>query len=284
MDTIANGQARRETPAPEWEELVHFRVIHPVKRITVGGTVWEYIATGRGPESLLILPGLLGSGETSFQHMGLLEREYRVIAPSYPATITGVTQLLDGLRGILDAEQIVQAHVLGESHGGLVAECLARRYPRRLGKLILAQVRPPTPEGARRDGKTAAGTRYLPEGIQRGLLRRAVKNSLGNGLAEGSFWREYSEMMIRRLDRSGLISRCKVAADLEAVSGLSTGDRRGWTGRTLILEDRDNPATQALRALYPQATVGAFHASGRAASPSSVVERVAAITRFLRED
>ena len=96
----------RNVPRAEQDRLLRFRSTHPVKRLTAGGTQWEYITSGRGDETLLILPGLLGIGEMSFQHILAFEDEYRVIAPSYPLALTTVEQMVAGIAAILDAERI----------------------------------------------------------------------------------------------------------------------------------------------------------------------------------
>jgi pimeloyl-ACP methyl ester carboxylesterase len=125
---LAFDQSYGKTPPQTANELASFRVTHPFKHTWVSGCQWEYIDAGRGSEVLLILPGLLGIGEMSFQHIGAFETDCRVIAPSYPFEITTMQQMTDGVAAILEAEGIRQAHVLGGSYGGMVAQCLVRRY------------------------------------------------------------------------------------------------------------------------------------------------------------
>ena len=76
-------------------------------------------------------------GESLFTRIPTFEDRYRIIAPSYASVPTAV-QLLDGLAGILDAEGVRAAHVLGPSYGGMVAQCFVRRHPERVKTLILA--------------------------------------------------------------------------------------------------------------------------------------------------
>jgi pimeloyl-ACP methyl ester carboxylesterase len=76
-------------------------------------------------------------GEAGFTRIPAFEDRYRVIAPDY-AHVSTAAQLLDGLAGVLDAEGVRAAHVLGPSYGGLVAQCFVRRHPERVQTLILA--------------------------------------------------------------------------------------------------------------------------------------------------
>jgi len=131
-DTIRQGIA-----AERWEELREFRATHPLKRTTVEGVGWDYIASGEGEEAFLLLPGGAMVGESLFTRIPAFEESYRVIAPSY-ASVSTAAALLDGLTGLLDAEGVRAAHVLGPSYGGLVAQCFVRRHPGRVKTLILA--------------------------------------------------------------------------------------------------------------------------------------------------
>ena len=103
---------------------------------------WRYLAGGPGGRTV-ILP----SGGTRVPDMYLLliealERDFRVIAPAYPAG-AGITGLADGLAAILDAEGVGRADVLGSSFGGFVAQTFARRHPDRVRRLVLANTGSP---------------------------------------------------------------------------------------------------------------------------------------------
>ena len=98
--------------AERWEELRKFRATHQPKHITVRGVNWDYIVSGEGGEALLLLPGGAMVGESLFTRIPAFEDRYRVIAPDYPYVSTAAL-LLDGLAGVLDAEGVRVAHVLG---------------------------------------------------------------------------------------------------------------------------------------------------------------------------
>src|SRR5215216_7738242 len=139
---MGTEDSTRGIAAERWEELETFRATHALKRVIVAGVSWDYIASGEGDEALLLLPGGAMVGEAGFTRIPAFEDRYRVIAPDYPYVSTAAL-LLDGLAGVLDAEGVRVAHVLGPSYGGLVAQCFVRRHPERVRSLILTNTAVP---------------------------------------------------------------------------------------------------------------------------------------------
>lgn len=66
-----------------------------------------------------------------------LERDFRVIAPAYPAG-AGIAGLADGF-----TEGVRQVDVPGSSFGGFLAQMFARRHPERVRRLVLANTGSP---------------------------------------------------------------------------------------------------------------------------------------------
>ncbi|MBV7335515.1 hypothetical protein KFU94_46190 [Chloroflexi bacterium TSY] len=62
------------------ESLTHFRSTHAYVSQMIHGIQWEYIRSGVGPETMLLLPGALGFGETSFQTILHFETTYRILS------------------------------------------------------------------------------------------------------------------------------------------------------------------------------------------------------------
>jgi maspardin len=269
-----------------WNRLRDFRATHPTTCATIGGIKWEYIVCGHGEEVLLILPGLLGIGEMSFEQIMAFEGAYRVVVPSYPAPTTRVLQLIRGIVGILDAEQMDRVSVLGGSYGGMVAQCLVRQYPDRVDRLILSHTGVPRPDRAARNRKFVAILRLLPMGLLRAMLRLSTRKSMVDAPTQRAFWEAYSNEMIAQITKAGLIARYRVATDFDASYAFASEDLEGWPGRILILEGDNDPvaesqARKALRALYPQARMHTFHGSGHVASFAKLEEYTAAIRTFL---
>ena len=288
MNTITFDRLYARVPHADKDHLLRFRAAHPVKHTMVAGANWEYLACGRGAETLLILPGLLGIGEMSFHHILAFEGEHRVIAPTYPFAATTMTLLMEGIAGILDVEGIGRTHILGGSYGGMVAQCFVRRYPDRVSKLILSHTGAPELKRAEKNRRFIRVLRLLPMGVIRAMLRLATRKSLQDAPAQRAFWEVYSDEMIARLSKNDLIARYQIAVDLDAAYRFTPNDLKDWPGRILILEgDNDSiaeaPAREALKAIHPQARVHTFRGTGHVASIAKLDEYVSAIKRFLRE-
>lgn len=286
MNSMAIEGSDMDVTTDSWNRLRRFRATHLTSYATVKGIEWEYIACGHGERALLILPGLLGIGEMSFEHILAFENSYRVIVPSYPFTITCMLQLIRGIVGILDAELIDRAQVLGGSYGGMVAQCLVHQYPDRVDRLILSHTGVPRPDRAVKNRRLLAVLYLLPMGFLRAMLRLSTRKSMADAPMQRAFWEAYSNEMIAQITKADLMSRYRVAVDFDVSCDFAPEDLKSWPGRILILEGDNDPvaasqAREALRALYPQARVHTFHGSGHVASIAKLDEYVAVIRDFL---
>lgn len=118
------------------------------RSILGGGIRTNYHDLGEGPPVLLIHGS--GPGVTAWANWRLtmpeLAKRFRVIAPDMVGF--GETERPAGhhysmqswlahLLGLLDALEIEQAHIVGNSFGGGLALALAIEAPQRVGKLVL---------------------------------------------------------------------------------------------------------------------------------------------------
>jgi hypothetical protein len=69
MKNVSFEDIYKDVPQTQKEQLLAFRSLHPVKRLTVRGSEWEYLAGGQGEETLALLTGGLNSSEVWFQVM-----------------------------------------------------------------------------------------------------------------------------------------------------------------------------------------------------------------------
>src|SRR2546430_17005813 len=92
--SAAFDQIYEKVPPEQVARLKEFRLTHPYKQLLIGDTKWEYISCGQGEQTLLLLPGALSVGESTFPLIAAFENEFRIIAPSYPLSLT-MTALCD---------------------------------------------------------------------------------------------------------------------------------------------------------------------------------------------
>jgi pimeloyl-ACP methyl ester carboxylesterase len=280
-------------PAEQVERLKEFRFTHKYKDLRVDGAEWEYISCGRGEQTLLLLPGGLAVGESAFPMITAFENKYRIIAPSYALSLT-MTGLCDGIAHILEAEGVNQAHVLGGSYGGLVAQYFVRKYPDKARSLILAHTFVMTPIFEKPLQIADKLSRVLPRSLFVPLLKLRLNKILLSTLryakhAEFEFWRAYlNEAVASNRMREFAVHQNRVLLDLARQPQFSPEDLEAWRGGILIIDSDNDPAIPAkarelLRNTYPQAQTRTFHATGHASSILKREEVFSIIRSFLGE-
>jgi aminoacrylate hydrolase len=106
----------------------------------------KYEITGQGEEVVLLSAGLGGAAAFWAPQRAALEQHFRVLgfdqrgtgrnAEPLPEGYT-IGHMADDVIQVMDAACVSRVHVLGHALGGLVGLDLARRFPGRVGKLVL---------------------------------------------------------------------------------------------------------------------------------------------------
>lgn len=290
-DAIFN-QIYAKVPAEQVERLKEFRRAHPYKRLTFGGEQWEYIACGRASEqTLLLLPGALSVGESTFPIITAFENEYRIIAPSYALSLT-MTGLCEGIAHILETEGIGKAHVIGGSYGGLVAQYFVRQYPDKALSLILSHTFLMSPKLELPLKLMSKLFPLLPRSIFVPLLKMRLNKMLLSTLRrrnhpEYELWRAYlKEAVASDRLKEVAVHQNKCLLELAQKPQFTSDDLKEWQGKILIIDSDDDPAIPAkdrelLRKTYPQAEVKTFRDAGHASSILKREEAFSAIRKFL---
>jgi len=289
--SAAFDQIYQKVPPEQVARLKEFRLTHPYKQLIVGDRKWEYITCGRGEQTLLLLPGALSVGESTFPLISALENGYRIIAPSYALSLT-MTGLCAGLAHILETEALPQAHVIGGSYGGLVAQYFVRQYPDQTRSLILSHTFLLTPSLAKPLWIAGKLFPLLPRKLFASILRIRLNKMLVSTLRaakhpESEFWRAYlDEAIASELLKEVFIHQNKSLLDLARQSRFTPDDLKAWPGRILIIESEDDPAITArdralLRGTYPNAQVHTFCDAGHASSILKRAEVVSLIRSFI---
>jgi pimeloyl-ACP methyl ester carboxylesterase len=287
---MATDGSTRGIATERWEELREFRATHSPKRVTVDRLGWEYITSGEGGETLLILPGGAMVGEAGFTRIVAFEDRYQVIAPSY-ASVSTAAELLDGLAGVLDAEGVGAAHVLGPSYGGIVAQGLVRRHPERVRSLILANTLAPQ-RILQLSRVFLALLPLVPLGWLRALRERALARAFSGVPSvppeDQAFWGEYQHGLVSRLSKAEMRDMYWLGIDLMNSFQFTPEDIASWPGPILILESEEDllaPEQRAeLRRSYPLAGVHTFRGAGHTPWMSHREEYLSVIKEFLDQE
>jgi len=289
--SAAFDRTYEKVPAEHVARLKEFRLTHPYKQLIVGETKWEYISCGQGEQTLLLLPGALSVGESTFPLITTLENEYRIIAPSYALSLT-MTGLCRGLAYVLESEGLNQAHVFGGSYGGLVAQYFVRQYPAKARSLILSHTFVLTPKLAKPIWLVGKIFPAFPKRLFVPILRLRLDKMLLSTLRaanhpEAEFWRAYlDEAIASDLMKEVFIHQNMCLLELTRQPQFTPDNLSGWRGKVLIIESDDDPAIKTrdralLRSIYPNAQVHTFRDAGHASSILKREEVVSIVRNFL---
>lgn len=239
-------------------------------------------------DALVLLPGaLLEPSEALLRRLGASRR---VIALTY-SDATRMTDLTDAIAGDIAAAGIDRVDVLGSSYGGWVAQCLVRRHPALVRRLILVHTFALRPNAAWRFRLASKIWKGMPGPLLRGLIVARVRRMLRplRGDSQGEHQRVLT--LVRELVRSPETAAALLrqnACMLDSVTSfpIAPGDLRQLDGKTMIIESDDDPAIRAperahLRAMYPGAQVLTFHQTGHVTALAKPEEFAGAVEGFL---
>lgn len=268
------------------EEYRSFSSSHRCQYLDIDEKRWEYIASGTGARSLLLLPGALGIAETSFQYVLAFEPTYRVLSLSFPGTSSTVASLVEGVVQILNAEKIPSTSVIGGSYGGLIAQSLVREYPERIDRLILSGVGAPRPERVHRwQFLTPVGSIRTWQGVK-AVMRLTNRLSLAQNSQEHAFWRNYFDRIIDSLTPEDWMGKLSVVMDFDLHYSLAPLDPVEWADRILLVAGNQDFLFGAedramVQSLYPGARFHSLHGSGHSGTLDRAGEYIALYKDFL---
>jgi len=274
FDDARIARLYRNVPQRELQRLLRFRATYVPQSMNIDGIVWEYIDAGQGDTTLLILPGGLKLAESAWMTISYFAEEaaggpYRVVAPSYPASVATMTGLVDGIAKLLEQLRIGKVEVIGSSYGGMVAQLFVRRHPDRADKVILSHTTTPDAARGRRIARALPWLRLLPMWALRPLVKRALLALLPEDEKLTFFEAYLAELLRHRQTKEGLLNGYRQSIEFDLNTVFTPEDLARWSGTIYLILADDDPVTPAssrakLRALYPGARVYEFHGTGHA--------------------
>ena|SRR5580658_227910 len=272
------------------ERLRAFRASYPNKPLAVAGAEWKYRICGAGARALLMLPGGELVNDMGFDLVAALAPQFRIVYPAYPR-VQSLDDLADGIAAILDAENIARATVLGASFGGAVAQCMVRRHPDRIDRLILSNTGVPLAYLVRGRKIANAVLSSIPWPVLRGLLAKSILKLLGAPADELPFWRNYvKELFATQLTKADVMANLRIQYEYHLRYRFAPADLSAWiekmSGKVFVIESDNDifnaERRKALRDTYPQAPVYTFHGAGHAPAFSRTGEYLEVLGGWLR--
>jgi maspardin len=235
--------------------LQRFRAEHPAKSLKVNGVAWEYVASGKGQETILFLHGMTGAYDIWWQQMEDLQDHYRVISVTYPA-VDSLEKLSEGVLTIMDAEGVERTHIVGTSLGGYLAQYLVAHRPERILRAVFSNTFPPNDLIAEKNKTIGAILPFLPEWLVIDVLRDSFVKSIypasGNDELTLAFLMEIG---------SGRMSKAQVVGRYRCVvQPFTAPDPAVSKIPVLIIEADNDPLVEKalreqLKSTYPSAQV-----------------------------
>jgi pimeloyl-ACP methyl ester carboxylesterase len=235
--------------------LLRFRAEHPAKSVKVNGVAWEYIAFGKGPETILFLHGMTGAYDIWWQQMEDLQYHYRVISVTYPA-VDSLEKLSEGVLSIMDTEGVARANIVGTSLGGYLAQYLVAQHPDRVVRAVFSNTFPPNDIIAQKNKAIGTVLPYLPEWLVMHVLRDSIVKSVypasGNNEMTLAF---LTEVVTGRMSKGQVVGRYRCV-----VQPFSAPDLSVLKVPVLIIEADNDPLVEKalreqLKTTYPAAAV-----------------------------
>jgi pimeloyl-ACP methyl ester carboxylesterase len=276
-----------QVPADRLEQFQAFRRAFPYKDLTLDGVTWSYLTGGQGDSPLLLLSGALAIPDISWLTIVNFAARRRVIVPAYPSVAT-MDALVDGIAAILRREGVEQAHVMGGSYGGFVAQVFVRRHPQLTRSLVLSHTQPPYPEMAARMRRFARLLRWMPMGLVRQMMRRIFRPMMPERSEETAcLLAIFDELIGYTLGKKDVIGIIERTADF-SVRSFTPQDMSDWPGKVLLVFGDDDPSTppdvrQRLESLHPGCQVHLFEGTGHTTSVTRQDEYLAVIDGFLSQ-
>jgi pimeloyl-ACP methyl ester carboxylesterase len=273
--------------ADQLEQFQAFRRDFPYVDVTIDGETWSYLSSGKGDAPVLMLSGALAIPDISWTSIVNFAARRRVIVPAYPA-VKSMDALVDGIAAILQQEGIEQAHVMGGSYGGFVAQVFVRRHPEMACSLVLSHTQAPYPEMAPRIRRFARWLRWMPMGMVRQMIRRTFQSMMPEPSADNAcLLAIFDELIGFALTRKDVIGILERMADY-SMRTFTPEDLSAWPGKVLLFFGENDPATppdvrQKLAALYPGCQVHLFEGSEHTTSVTHQEEYLEVIDNFLAQ-
>lgn len=120
------------------EDLKLFTAAHTYENMTVDGSKFRYVLSGKkGGKILVLLNGGMNTLEMWMGYVDSLAADYQVLLFDYPQELRTNQELVKGMHAFFEKIGITQPIFIGASDGGMVAQIYTQKYHGEVGGLIL---------------------------------------------------------------------------------------------------------------------------------------------------
>ena len=250
---ILNNKLFKKVPQHQYIMLKQFIENHPYKKHVKNGIEYEYIATGNGKRTIVLIHGAMFNPYMWFYPMTKLKNDFRIIAPKLPAIGMGANDSVNYIKTILDTENVNKAIIVGYSYGGGIAQYFAEVYPDYTDILVLSH----TGILRRKDSliktrKMLKILRFLPS-FSINIIKN-IRTSNGKESEWFSFRKAFFNLMFKSITKKVFVEHFNKNLEfLKEIEYLPIGEV-SWKGKTIILATETDNDTyqyyQSLKSIY----------------------------------
>ncbi len=233
------------------------------KSIIIDGVEWKYFTDGSSERTILFLHGMGGAYDLWWQQIDFFKSDYKVISYTLPDKIDNLEDALEGIKAILDKENIKTFTAVGTSMGGYITQYLLKKMPERLDRVVFGNTFPPNDLLMKENKTKSLVIPYLPEII----IDRFRKKSLNEKLLPAASHNDtLLSCFLRSLpfSKKQFINRFYVVVNHFTINPAKYNYKRV---PKLIIESNNDPLIpeklrQDIKELYPEAKVYTFNKEG----------------------
>lgn len=126
-----------ETIEEQWKYFKNTTNSFEKRRISLTESTWEYWVCGEGDKTLIFFHGAMIGPEMWFYPIDVLKKEYRIIAPFIPRTLSSVDEVIDFYQNLILQEEIEHKTIIGYSYGGGLVQLLVDFLPEQIDRVVL---------------------------------------------------------------------------------------------------------------------------------------------------
>ena len=250
---ILNNKLFKKVPQHQYIMLKQFIENHPYKKHVKNGVEYEYIATGNGKRTIVLLHGAMFNPYMWFYLMTKLKNDFRIIAPKLPAIGMGANDSVNYIKTILDTENVNKAIIVGYSYGGGIAQYFAEIYPEYVDILVLSNTGILRREDSIiRTQKMIKKLLFLPS-FSINIIK-SIRTSSGKESEWFSFRKAFFNLTFESVTKNVFIEHFNKNLEFyKEIEYLPIGEV-SWKGRTIILATKTDNDTykyyQTLKSIY----------------------------------
>ncbi|MFW9905657.1 MAG: alpha/beta fold hydrolase [Candidatus Thorarchaeota archaeon] len=126
-----------ETINEQWKYFNDTKNFSEKRSIKLLKSTWEYWVCGKGEKTLIFFHGAMIGPEMWFYPIDALKKEYSIIVPVIPLTLSSVAEVIDFYQRLITIEEIKHKTLIGYSYGGGLVQLLIDFLPEQIDRVVL---------------------------------------------------------------------------------------------------------------------------------------------------